>query len=383
MNNCSTNHLYIMSFVAGADSGLAFLSAKSPDEAMSLLRNTGRYNGTPDTYKAIQIRDIGMSSTIRSELLMESYVNALVAYDAISNVIRPYIGPVGPRGKSNYELAVETGYTGSLEEWIAEQKGVKGDKGDAAGFGVVDAVIGDNIGEPSVAVTTSGPDTKKDIHFAFDGIRGVSIKSIAQTTTSLEPEGTNVVKVTLEDDREFSFQVKNGPAGIQDVEASVDGLPGTPRCVASIEDGLLTLSFYGLKGAQGDPGVSNTRIVITEDIESETASADTLDIVFWQYNESTGEYDRYITQYDGSEYNFVQYGDTSLDLDDYQRKDDEVWLTQEEFDALPIKDITKTYNVYEEDDSIVAGDIDGDSGSSDGSDDSSGSGDSGTDEESA
>ena len=119
MVNCNTNHLYIVSFTAGADSGLAFLSAPLPSDAVSLLRNTGRYNGTPDLYQIIQCRDIGMSTSIRNELLLESYVNALVAYDVISNAIRKYIGPKGDNGKSAYEIAVENGYSGTEEEWLA------------------------------------------------------------------------------------------------------------------------------------------------------------------------------------------------------------------------------------------------------------------------
>lgn len=346
-----------MSFVAGADSGLAFLSAKSPDEAMSLLRNTGRYNGTPDEYKAIQIRDIGMATTIRSELLLESYVNALVAFDAIYNAARVYVGPQGIPGKSAYDVARDNGYTGTEAEWLEEIKGVKGDTGDPAGFGTVDADIDDTAGSPSVNVSASGPNTEKDIHFSFGGLRGVSIKSIVQTKTSIDPEGTNIVKVILEDDREFSFQIKNGPAGIQDVSASVDGLPGVPRCVANIEDGLLTLSFYGLKGMQGDPGMNNTTMHIVE-LPLPTASAETAQDVYLVLNDQTGDYDRYITEFDGETYEWVQAGSLTIDLADYKRNDEEIWLTQDEFDALPIKDITKTYNVYEEDDSIAVGEID-------------------------
>lgn len=35
----------------------------------------------------------------------------------------------GPPGKSAYELAVEAGYTGTLEEWLAEQEGPPGPQG--------------------------------------------------------------------------------------------------------------------------------------------------------------------------------------------------------------------------------------------------------------
>lgn len=61
-----------------------------------------------------------------------------------------------------------------------------------------------------------------------------------------------------------------------------------------------------------------------------------------------GEYDRYITVKNGSSYYWFKYGTTRIDLSGYQRIDDEVWLTEEEFEELEVKDPTKTYNVYEE-----------------------------------
>ena len=39
-------------------------------------------------------------------------------------------GGAGEPGKSAYEIAVEHGFVGSEEEWLASLKGEKGDKGD-------------------------------------------------------------------------------------------------------------------------------------------------------------------------------------------------------------------------------------------------------------
>lgn len=64
------------------------------------------------------------------------------------------------------------------------QKGAKGDKGDTgdtgatgatgapAGFGTVTATVDDQIGTPSVEVTTSGADTAKNFDFAFHNLKG-------------------------------------------------------------------------------------------------------------------------------------------------------------------------------------------------------------------
>lgn len=57
---------------------------------------------------------------------------------------------------------------------------------------------------------------------------------------------------------------------------------------------------------------------------------------------------RYVSVVSGNDYIWVDYGSTDIVLTDYIRKDDEVWLTEEAFKNLPVKDPTKTYNVYEE-----------------------------------
>lgn len=46
------------------------------------------------------------------------------------NVLSGIITEYGVDGKSAYELAVQEGYVGTLDEWIASLKGEKGDKGD-------------------------------------------------------------------------------------------------------------------------------------------------------------------------------------------------------------------------------------------------------------
>lgn len=50
--------------------------------------------------------------------------------------------------------------------------GPQGPAGPAAKVGEVTAEIDANIGTPAVNVTTSGPDERKNIHFAFSNLRG-------------------------------------------------------------------------------------------------------------------------------------------------------------------------------------------------------------------
>lgn len=44
----------------------------------------------------------------------------------------PIPGPRGADGKSAYQLAIDNGYKGSLEDWLRSLKGEKGDKGETA-----------------------------------------------------------------------------------------------------------------------------------------------------------------------------------------------------------------------------------------------------------
>lgn len=139
-----------------------------------------------------------------------------------------------------------------------------------------------------------------------------------------------------------------GPPGITSVIANVDAICGKPSVTTFLSDQVLTLFFSGLKGIQGNPGVNNATMVVVEELP--VASAETIENVYLIYNENTGDYDRYFTQFDGETYSWVQAGSLTINLADYRRKDDDVWLTQEEFDSLEIKDITKVYNIYEESD---------------------------------
>lgn len=290
-------HLYVISFTVGAESGLAMVAAQDEKSAFQILKNGGGRHC--EGYSLIQTRDIGMTANCHYGLLLESYVNALQAFEAITSVANYMKGPAGETGKQ---------------------------------------------GPPG----PQGADGRQ-------GVDGASLVDVQQTQASAEAGGYNEITFTLADLTQRKVYIRNGNEGrpgVTEVHATADALISpTPSVTVYLNDeGALYFTFSGFKGIQGNPGVNNTTMVLTEDIEEETPSADTMDIVFLQYNEDSGEYDRFITQFDGEDYHFVQIGDTSLDLSDYQRKDDEVWLTQEEFDALEIKDITKVYNVYEESD---------------------------------
>lgn len=97
------NHLYVISFTVGSESGLALVSAQDDKSAFQILKNGGSRNGAG--YSLVQIRDIGMTCDCHYGLLMESFVNALVAYDAIMNAANKLVGPKGDKGDDG--LAVD------------------------------------------------------------------------------------------------------------------------------------------------------------------------------------------------------------------------------------------------------------------------------------
>ena len=98
------------------------------------------------------------------------------------------------------------------------QDGTDGQDGAAAGFGTVSATVDANVGTPAVTVTESGPNTAKNFAFAFRNLKGET--------------------------------------GVTSVVVTVDNTTGNPACTASLNAGVLTLAFTGIKGAQGDTGVS-------------------------------------------------------------------------------------------------------------------------------
>ena len=139
-------------------------------------------------------------------------------------------------------------------------QGKKGDTGDAAGFGQPTASADANVGTPSVSVTSSGPDTAKVFDFQFRNIKGNKgdagngISDVSLVSTSGLDK---TYRITFTDASPFDFVVHDG-RGISSVVLNADY-----TLTLNFTDGtsFTTISIRGEKGekgATGEPGKNFT-----------------------------------------------------------------------------------------------------------------------------
>ena len=109
-------------------------------------------------------------------------------------------GPEGPRGPQG----------------PAGGTGPQGPGGSAAGFGSVTASIDAGIGTPSVTVSTSGDNTKKNFAFTFKNLKGATGAHISSVTGDKTPAAGNTVTYTMKNtdgSTAGTFKVVNGTNG--------------------------------------------------------------------------------------------------------------------------------------------------------------------------
>lgn len=106
----------------------------------------------------------------------------------------------GERGYSAYDIAVQEGFTGTVDEWLESLKGADG------------TMVFEDL-TPAQKASLKGD----------KGDTGTGIASIVQKQTSTESEGENIVEVTMNDNvqnpTKYQFSVYNGAQGNQGLSA--------------------------------------------------------------------------------------------------------------------------------------------------------------------
>jgi len=106
----------------------------------------------------------------------------------------------GDRGYSAYEIAVQRGFEGDVNEWLESLKGADG------------TMVFEDL-TPAQKASLKGD----------KGDTGTGIASIVQKQTSTESEGENIVEVTMNDNAQnptkYQFSVRNGAQGNQGLSA--------------------------------------------------------------------------------------------------------------------------------------------------------------------
>ena len=146
------------------------LMTAQPDDLILMASDEETYNMEVQTLKDAMGEAASKPPVVRNgnwwvwSAYVEDYVDSGTAATGPQGV-KGDTGDTGPQGPQG--VKGDTGDTGPQGP-----QGVKGDTGSAAGFGTVTASVDSNVGTPSVEVTTSGPDTAKNITFAFHNLKG-------------------------------------------------------------------------------------------------------------------------------------------------------------------------------------------------------------------
>ena len=87
---CLDAYLFIISFTFGTESGLALVAARDESQAFQILKNSGQRNGCGERYVLVQSRNLGLIQSDAFGLILETYVNSMVAYKAIADKLAEY-----------------------------------------------------------------------------------------------------------------------------------------------------------------------------------------------------------------------------------------------------------------------------------------------------
>ena len=164
--------------------------------AFSFVRWTGDQAGEeitiddPDVDVEISVEDV--SSSILQEAVDAAFSAADRANEAAAAAEHMVDIHTGPEGKSAYEVAVEEGYTGTEEEWLASLKGDTGETPDIS-IGTVTTVA---PGTPASASMTGTPEEPVLNLSIPQGVVGATPNFTVGTVTTGEPGSSVIVTIT-------------------------------------------------------------------------------------------------------------------------------------------------------------------------------------------
>ena len=164
--------------------------------AFSFVRWTADQEGEeitiddPDVDVEITVEDV--SSSILQEAVDAAFSAADRANEAAAAAEHMVDIHTGPEGKSAYEVAVEEGYTGTEEEWLASLKGDTGETPDIS-IGTVTTVA---PGTPASASMTGTPEEPVLNLSIPQGVVGATPNFTVGTVTTGEPGSSVIVTIT-------------------------------------------------------------------------------------------------------------------------------------------------------------------------------------------
>lgn len=163
-------------------------------------------------------------------------------------------GDIGPRGKDNYEIAVENGYRGTVQEWIAS---IRGEPGPAGKEGPRGPAGPDGKSAYAIALTQGFVGDENAWLASLKGAtgQGITIRGEVASEAALPADAKQADAYLIGDNLWVKTEtgwydcgLVRGPAGLSAYEvAKKAGFSGT------VDAWLLSLK--GEKGNDGEPGV--------------------------------------------------------------------------------------------------------------------------------
>jgi len=180
------------------------------------------------------------------------------------------------KGSTGYTYLTDLSGAGGMQGPQGVQ-GIQGVQGEAAGFGNITATVDNNVGIPSVVVSTDGPDTAKNMTFIFRNLKGqdgeaAQAAGFGNVTATVDDQTGGTPSVIVFTDgpntaKNFSFSFSNlkgkdgetgTAAGFGEITATVDSSVGVPSVEVvtsgTNEEKNITFTFSNLKGAPGITG---------------------------------------------------------------------------------------------------------------------------------